>query len=263
MKNFKSAFTLIELLVVIAIIAILAAILFPVFGRARENARRSSCQSNLKQIGLGVMQYVQDYDESYPYSNTDVMPLDPNPAMGGQSWFFDAAGPGYFGWGQIIFPYTKSNQVYYCPSASMNQAPAPPYIGNYGVNKLLMVEPTYDPTNVKPTIKIAAIDSTATTYMIFDAGNYNIEAEDVKTPTGYSNYFPGMGELGVAPHPLLDSARVNDFQRGRHFSGVNMAFADGHVKFVRNTIILSEAKKCSPDNCSDLTDASAWNYKKN
>jgi prepilin-type N-terminal cleavage/methylation domain-containing protein len=61
-----SAFTLIELLVVIAIIAMLAAILFPVFGRARENARRSSCQSNLKQIGLGIMQYTQDYDERLP-----------------------------------------------------------------------------------------------------------------------------------------------------------------------------------------------------
>ena len=63
----KRGFTLIELLVVIAIIAILAAILFPVFARARENARRASCASNLKQIGLGLMQYVQDYDEGHPF----------------------------------------------------------------------------------------------------------------------------------------------------------------------------------------------------
>ena len=62
----KSAFTLIELLVVIAIIAILASILFPVFGRARENARRASCQSNLKQMALGLKQYTQDYDEKFP-----------------------------------------------------------------------------------------------------------------------------------------------------------------------------------------------------
>src|SRR6185436_12145569 len=68
----RSGFSLIELLVVIAIIAILAAILFPVFGRARENARRSSCQSNLKQIGLGVAQYLQDYDERLPSGYVDT-----------------------------------------------------------------------------------------------------------------------------------------------------------------------------------------------
>src|SRR5471030_268187 len=67
----KRGFTLIELLVVIAIIAILAAILFPVFARARENARRASCQSNLKQLGLATLQYVQDYDERYPMDHTD------------------------------------------------------------------------------------------------------------------------------------------------------------------------------------------------
>ena len=96
MKKYKfQAFTLIELLVVIAIIAILAAILFPVFARARENARRSSCLSNLKQIGLGVMQYTQDYDEKYPcrYMASET-----------------------FSWRRNIFPYVKSTQVFACPS---------------------------------------------------------------------------------------------------------------------------------------------------
>jgi len=91
----KSGFTLIELLVVIAIIAILAAILFPVFARARENARRSSCQSNMKNIALGFKQYLQDYDEKYPAKDT---------------------------WTTAIFTYTKSDQVLRCPSAGNTEA---------------------------------------------------------------------------------------------------------------------------------------------
>lgn len=102
----KFGFTLIELLVVIAIIAILAAILFPVFGRARENARRSSCQSNLKQIGLGVMQYTQDYDEKYPMryygGATPVAVQNAN------------------SWRRQIFPYVKSAQLFSCPSNTNN-----------------------------------------------------------------------------------------------------------------------------------------------
>jgi prepilin-type N-terminal cleavage/methylation domain-containing protein/prepilin-type processing-associated H-X9-DG protein len=91
----RRAFTLIELLVVIAIIAILASILFPVFGRARENARRSSCQSNLKQIGLVVAQYTQDYDERFmPLSNAPMrLPFR-------------------------LAPYMKSAQLWKCPSST-------------------------------------------------------------------------------------------------------------------------------------------------
>ena len=96
----RSAFTLIELLVVIAIIAILAAILFPVFARARENARRSSCQSNLKQIALGIKQYVQDYDERYP-------PIDGQTGLAGNP-----------GWAYATQPYLKSEQIFQCPSDS-------------------------------------------------------------------------------------------------------------------------------------------------
>ena len=96
----KRGFTLIELLVVIAIIAILAAILFPVFARARENARRASCQSNLKQIGLADLQYSQDYDEK----------LTPN---------FSTGGPGGSAvlWHGLLQPYAKSKQLFVCPSA--------------------------------------------------------------------------------------------------------------------------------------------------
>ena len=94
----KKGFTLIELLVVIAIIAILAAILFPAFARARENARRASCQSNLKQIGLGVVQYIQDYDNAFPLttavSQTQVAATSP------------------------LQPYLKSIQLFVCPSDS-------------------------------------------------------------------------------------------------------------------------------------------------
>ncbi|RYG65628.1 DUF1559 domain-containing protein, partial [bacterium] len=118
----RSAFTLIELLVVIAIIAILAAILFPVFGRARENARRSSCQSNLKQIGLGIMQYTQDYDERYPV----------------RAWPTDET----MSWRRVTQPYIKSAQVFSCPSNTQNAtyaldssaASIPPIMRSYAAN---------------------------------------------------------------------------------------------------------------------------------
>lgn len=112
-SNRKTGFTLIELLVVIAIIAILAAILFPVFARARENARRSSCMSNMKQIGLGVMQYLQDYDERYM--------------------------PEHDEWVDAVQPYIKSKQIFRCPSLSESDAdyaPDPRPEADYSINGL-------------------------------------------------------------------------------------------------------------------------------
>ena len=101
MNTFKKGFTLIELLVVIAIIAILAAILFPVFARARENARRASCLSNMKQVGIAMMQYTQDNDERYMVADHD----DNNPPVGAD-----------YAWFMPLQPYIKSAQVFICPS---------------------------------------------------------------------------------------------------------------------------------------------------
>jgi len=104
-------FTLIELLVVIAIIAILAAILFPVFARARENARRSSCSSNIRQITLGIKQYIQDYDEKFPQYQVNAPALP-------------------YGWADAIQPYVKNEQVFQCPSDSTS-ASGNPASGDY------------------------------------------------------------------------------------------------------------------------------------
>ena len=124
-RNGRRAFTLVELLVVIAIIAILAAILFPVFARARENARRSSCQSNLKQIGLGAMQYTQDNDE-----------------MTVRSWSGPDNGPSdaqRYKWMDAIQPYLKSEQIFSCPSDSVNKpcrVRSGTDYGSYGLNSV-------------------------------------------------------------------------------------------------------------------------------
>ena len=99
----RKGFTLIELLVVIAIIAILAAILFPVFAQARENARQASCMSNLNQIGLAMLQYTQDYDEHFP--------ICWQRGLGNQSWGNGSA----LSWAASTQPYIKSIQVLKCP----------------------------------------------------------------------------------------------------------------------------------------------------
>src|SRR6056297_1371472 len=121
MKRSKG-FTLIELLVVIAIIAILAAILFPVFARAREKARQTSCLSNLKQIGLAFRMYVGDYDDTMPgyiiYTPVDVV----GPYTGDSR--------GYLFWMDVLYPYVKNKQVFVCPSYSYSGG----YFGGYGWN---------------------------------------------------------------------------------------------------------------------------------
>ena len=139
-------FTLIELLVVIAIIAILAAILFPVFAQARAKARQSSCLSNLKQIGLATMMYAQDYDEMYPYAYcTSSMTWPYGVLTTGSNNYYDG-GP----WVSCyLTPYVKNSQVWYCAQTSKSPSDhwSDPALGrvptNYEINAMVVMADLY------------------------------------------------------------------------------------------------------------------------
>src|SRR5690606_10356139 len=157
----KKAFTLIELLVVIAIISILAAILFPVFGRARENARRASCMSNVKQIGLAMRQYTQDYDVKYSYMSSyhSSHVRYTTPHTGRLSIFAQ------------IYTYTKSYQILRCPSATdQTGGQAPNYTthdaGSYLVNYLIFNS---------VGVSMAAVQQPASRVMIHEKGQVEMK----------------------------------------------------------------------------------------
>ena len=206
----KSAFTLIELLVVIAIIAILAAILFPVFARARENARRSSCTSNLKQIGLGILQYAQDYDEKFPaLRNNSGAAGAPN-------------GDGNGGIFVAIQPYLKSTQIMQCPSEPTAQDSNPASNGytDYTYNVAL----GYD-FNIYPGsrgLSIAALTQSSLTVEVCDYSS------------GAADSWPGDAtNNGLANFPINVATRHLDTQ--------NFLFCDGHVKSLKGVNAVPDA----------------------
>lgn len=230
-KKSQGAFTLIELLVVIAIISIMAAILFPVFARARENARRSNCLSNLKQIGLGIMQYVQDYDETYPYASRYTWGVYGEANSGSTTLWYPA-----------VRPYIKNDQVFRCPSSTIESSVN---IGNYGVNQLVMKAANARNSStgeLYPYVKISSVVSTATTYLVMDAGNHQAYPSLCWASGDTYNYLPGMGAVG-ATQGTISADYINDFQKGRHFGGLNVIFADGHVKWLSAATVRNEALK--------------------
>jgi prepilin-type N-terminal cleavage/methylation domain-containing protein/prepilin-type processing-associated H-X9-DG protein len=218
-------FTLIELLVVIAIIAILAAILFPVFARARENARRSSCQSNLKQISLGILQYTQDYDERYPLTST---------YGAGET----------IGWADAALPYIKSNQVYQCPSDSTKGTTTPSYSGDYtdyAYNNALGNKGISQASAGSAGMAQAALLNSTLTIMVAEGSEGGGGAASVNGSQQYgggSTYWTqgareGSGG-GCALGPLIGGYYKATFRSTggiRHLEGGNFAFADGHVKW--------------------------------
>ena len=216
----KNGFTLIELLVVIAIISILASILFPAFARARENARRASCQSNLKQIALGVFQYTQDYDERFPprLINASGSPPVSNGA--------NASNP--FGWADALQPYLKSTQIFQCPSETGTPTTATSGAFNGQADPTATGYTDYWFNSRLSSQSQAAIDSVSQVVMNGDgSGN----------PSYY--WYNGCNANSADDNEcLVDDPGIRGLGRAhtRHLDGGNFAFADGHVKWYKGIV---------------------------
>lgn len=245
----RSGFTLIELLVVIAIIAILAAILFPVFAKVREKARQTACLSNLKQIGLGEVQYEEDYDEQ----TTNGI----NNYGGGQ------------GWAGQIYPYLKSNAVFVCPDD------VPGVGSSYGMNSNFASEVPNTNGAVPPVgTNIAAFTAPTRTVMLFEVTDCTgwqpstelaLDKPYGDSPVGAGNgaqYDPGgangpgtgpggPGTLQYATGEMHASQLNGHFTglQGRHNNGSNFLMADCHAKWFNPMSVASGYTNASSTDC--------------
>jgi prepilin-type N-terminal cleavage/methylation domain-containing protein/prepilin-type processing-associated H-X9-DG protein len=271
-----SGFTLIELLVVIAIIAILAAILFPVFAQAREKARSVSCLSNEKQAGLALMQYVSDFDEQFP----------PGLGMikGERIW----AGEG---WAGQCLPYHKNAGIFRCPSE-------PPAAGRnnltvslgYNINMVAVPEgeedEEYEPS--PPGQPLCALNAPARSILLFEVsgvwanindiregadGNYLAGRNFSASANGLDNRLYGQKdwstrvenqyETGYLGGRVPPDSSETQFQRaaGRHSRGSNYLLADGHTKWLMGSAVSSglnaSRPSCEQDNSPAQTDCLA------
>ena len=216
----RKGFTLIELLVVIAIIAILAAILFPVFARAREKARQASCTSNVKQITLGLLMYIQDYDETCPNAIT-------------QCWAGAYTRQSKISWTARVLPYIKNSQVFACPSAPNFQC-TNGSIPHANINA--DIAEGYLPADMKLSYGCSE-DIVANGRTL---ASFTVPAESVwlGDASGYINWnrlcasnkqvcdIPGSGNCANLLNVMKD-------EYCRHNGGVNVGYMDGHVKWVQ------------------------------
>jgi prepilin-type N-terminal cleavage/methylation domain-containing protein/prepilin-type processing-associated H-X9-DG protein len=231
----RRGFTLIELLVVIAIIAILAAILFPVFAQAREKARQATCLSNLKQIGTGLIMYVQDFDEAVPAGTTANLTTGFSAGMG---------------WAGQVVPYVKNDGVYVCPSDPFSVAVLTyaavkcSYCLNQNLNGSAPGTPSGNTFRLVTQSMLTAPANTVYLYEITGGrvSGRTIAAGESTSPaalgvptfgingsvTGYGKYATGdMG--GYPPGPFSGPARHNE--------GSNFLACDGHAKWLRGSTV--------------------------
>jgi prepilin-type N-terminal cleavage/methylation domain-containing protein/prepilin-type processing-associated H-X9-DG protein len=229
----RRAFTLIELLVVIAIIAILAAILFPVFAQAREQARKSACLSNVKQLGTAIMMYVQDFDEVFPNA---VRGSNPNGSFGASDAWAQSR---IFVWGLGISPYVKNAGIFMCPNFKTRFSPPrdpnavattdpSEYYGqwqSYGMNVAFGAPPWM---GVDFTTTAAEVTEPASTYVLSEVWSYidgwGFHAMALRT--GWSQTLKRFGWPGSEYGIDVWSMHFRHQQGGDNF-----VFADGHAQW--------------------------------
>ena len=223
-------FTLIELLVVIAIIAILAAILFPVFAKAREKARQAACINNEKQIILGSLMYASDYDETYPPARVDSPELR---------------------WDQIIQPYVKNTQVVQCPSEAV------PRGYGHAHNQFGYFGPNVGGLPKGSSRSEADVQKPAETILYADSGrdedtwdSFHADPNAKRRGGSFVLRWPGEDTLVNPSGPDCGARTLN----ARHSETCSIAFADGHVKSLKpsNAFIFDNATWINPPPGRDL-----------
>jgi len=246
----RRGFTLIELLVVIAIIAILAAILFPVFAQAREKARQTGCISNCKQIGTAVMLYVQDYDEVFPMSDNFAIIIRGSPVQGGYQYWGDAIAPYVRNGGQSNHPTLQGGTGNYgpyqrCPSAQQMWT-------GYAYNIMLGYYPNGQLGSVSSAperngVSLASLTRPADLICVLDNQpmyswlRNNLGRTDANSQIIHYRWFPTSSvQTCMTNYNWPDSQALAGPPRGgemvpsaRHNGGINSVYCDGHAKWIR------------------------------